>query len=270
MRKPLIIGALVLFTLSGAAWADSIILDAVEGTDFENPGSTVMDARYRISGTNWDQMIATSSSISTTTIVQTQNLGGVATLNQDVWNFSMSYVAGTGYTFTLTEVTDANTANLITGSSTVSWTSPQASTGSSPTEAYNAIHLLAVANLRTPITASQIDVTNLVFTSSTLTQTGGPLTNLNDTNSLTFDEEWLVADTNLALHNWTLTGTVVAQYTGSAWTGDGGETLKFDILTTNVDLITPVPEPATVTVMGLGLAGLAAVRGLRSRFASKK
>lgn len=268
MRKLLFLGTLILFAVSGVAWADSIILDAVEGTDFENPGGTVMDARYRISGTNWDQMIATSSSISTTTIVQTQNLGGVAALNQDVWNFSMSYVAGVGYTFTLTEVTDANTANSITGSSTVSWTSPHDT--SSPDDSYNAIHLLAVANLRSPATSTQIDVTNLVFSSSTLTQTGGLLTNLNDTNSLTFDEEWLVADTNLALHDWTLTGTVVAQYTGSPWSGDGGETIKFDIMTTNVDLIAPVPEPATFTLMGLGLAGIAAARKIRSQFEAKK
>jgi hypothetical protein len=85
-------------------------------------------------------MIATSTTISTTTIVQQNNLGNHDALNGVIWDFSVSYAAGTGYTYTLSRVGQA--------ANTVQWIAPYQSV--SQLRSFNAIELYAHATGNSP------------------------------------------------------------------------------------------------------------------------
>lgn len=112
-----VLAGILLLTVvgSGAVQAAVVALNA-DGSQF-NPTAVAMNSRYRISQTNWDEMIATSAVISTSTIVEQKQLGNAATLNNRAWDFSVNYVAGSGYNFTLS---DTSLAPLGSSPSTVS------------------------------------------------------------------------------------------------------------------------------------------------------
>jgi len=249
-------GLLLTVAGSGAVHAAVVVLNA-DGSQF-TPTAVAMDSRYRISQTNWDQMIATSTVISGSTIVQQKFLGDAATLNNRAWDFSVNYVAGSGYSFTLTDTT---VPPLISSPSTVSWTAPFGSPSISPTRSYNAIELFAQAqnNLQTGVTGLSISLNNLVFSGGPGLSTSGALVSMSDTHLLSpgpggadYAQQWLVADGDLSLFNWAITGQVQAQFTGTV-PNNFDERLKFDIKTVQVS---PVPLPPALALMLAGLGAL--------------
>jgi len=222
------------------------------------PTAVAMNSRYRISQTNWDQMLATSTVISASTIVEQKQLGNAATLNNRAWDFSMNYVAGSGYRFTLT---DTSLPPLGSSPSTVSWTAPFGSPSISPTRSYNAIELFAQAqnNLQSGVTGLSISVGNLAFSGGPGVSTTGALVGMSDTHLLSpgpggadYAQQWLLADADLSLFSWVLSGRVQAQFTGTV-PSNFDERLKFDIKTVQVS---PVPLPPAMALMLAGLGAL--------------
>ena len=243
MKKLAFLAALAV-VCSVSAFAGTVTLNAPAPLPAnENP--TVMDARYRLSNTNWDQVIATSSNVTYGTIVDSKNLGNADTLNGIEWDWKMQYTAGSGYVFTLSRTGSTPPPN----SSVVQWTAPHVYQQNPPVSqlrAFNAINLYCVASAKNGITEAWFDVTNLAFSGTGLT-TSGALVNMQallPPGQLV--DQWLLADTDLSLTNWTLTAKVKGTFTGTP-PSNYDEQLKFDIKTKWV-----VPEPATMVLLGLG------------------
>lgn len=242
---------LTVLATSVVAHAGTIVLNAPTPLALDQ-GPTVMDARYRLSQTNWDQVIATSSNVTYGTIVENKNVGTANQLNGVEWDWSMAYTAGSGYVFTLSKPGTT---------STVQWTAPWTNTyvvpneTVSPLRSFNAIYLYAAAYTATGITSAQFDVTDLSFSGAGITNSGS-LANLQATlppGELV--DQWLIADCDLSQIDWTLTAKVKGTFTGTP-PSNYDERLKFDIKTKMV-----VPEPATLGL--LAVSGLAMLRRRR-------
>jgi hypothetical protein len=227
--------------------------------------------RYRVSNTNWDQIIAVSPFPSANTIVGQSNLGNANTLNNRAWDFSVSYAAGSGYTYTLTDTT---TPPLGTSPSTLTWTAPGGNPALSPTRSFNAIQLYATAQTvegTTSPLATSIAIRNLVFSGTGLS-TSGALATMNDTDATSPGgvNQWLVADTDLSLFNWVLRGQVQAAFNGSITAANqADERLKFDV---SMQSVAAVPVPAALPLFISGLVGfgfIARRRGTRPQQASQ-
>ncbi len=248
-RAPVLLLTLALAQPASAAIV-SLGVDPVRVT----VTSTAMNSRYRLSQTNWDQMIATSTLISGATIVQQQLLGNAYTLNGRAWDFTMDYTAGRGYVFTLADTT---VPPLGVSPSTVGWIAPFG--GISATRSFNTIELFAQAKntLQTGVTAQSIELSDLSFSGAGLGTTGS-LANMLDTHLLSptngqdFARQWLVADTDLSLFNWTLSGTVQAWFSGTV-PHNFDKQLKFDLRTVQASV---VPLPPAVALLGAGIAVL--------------
>jgi hypothetical protein len=253
---------------AGAAKAALVQLNASTPAVIAN--STVALTRYRVSNTNWDQIVAVSPNISGNTIVAQQNLGNADTLNNRAWDFSVSYVAGSGYTYMLTDTTLPPLSP-----STLVWTAPGGSPAVSPTRSFNAIQLYATAQPVSGTTGTlptSIDVRNLVFSGAGLS-TSGALATMNDTDATSPGgvNQWLVADTDLSLFNWVLTGQVQASFLGSITAANqADERLKLDV---SMQSVAAVPVPAALPLFVSGLIGFgifASRRGERLQPASRR
>jgi hypothetical protein len=195
--------------------------------------------RYRISNTNFDHSIANGGVIPPSTWVASRNLGFHTDLNNATWDFTLDYVTGVGYTFTLQYV-GGGTPSVTT--SVLSWTSIVG--GVPPTRPFNAIELYAqVQNSSTSYTSATIDVTNLNFVGAGLSidPLHNSLRNLHDDKTIApgpggndLDLEWIKADVDLALFSWSLTGRVVASFNGYT-SGNIDERIKFNIKTLLVE-----------------------------------
>jgi hypothetical protein len=74
----------------------------------------------------------------------------------------------------------------------------------------------------------------------------------------TEDYQWLIADTDLSLINWTLSGKVMGALVCQSGTSDciAQESVKFNIATKSV---TAVPVPAAAWLMGSALVALTGI-----------
>lgn len=258
MRCVSCIGACVAAMAATTSWASVVHLNP--DPDLYTYGETRALARYRVSNTNWDQIVATSSSISASTIVQQANLGNSAQLNGTVWDFTLSYAAGIGYEWTLVKMS----GNAPVSSSTVSWTSPHH--GVDPDRPVNAIKFYTQAGAQMPagIETARIGVSNLHFSAAGYS-TIGALADMHDFFDDVGDpgDNWdpdlplqvIVANGNLADTDWVFSGRVVAMYTlKDGFTSPGGtidERLKLDIKVTEA-----VPAPGAAALLAFGMLGL--------------
>ncbi len=151
----------VLATVSVAS-ASTLVLNAPAPPP-ENKGETVMNARYRLLQTNWDQMIATSSNVTYGTIVDSRNLGTASALNGIQWDWSMSFTPNSGYVFTLSKPDTT---------SVVQWPEPFGSPAVSPTRSFNSVYLYAATYAKTDITSAQFNVTDLSFSGTGIMNSG--------------------------------------------------------------------------------------------------
>ena len=201
--------------------------------------------RYRLSNTNFDHSIANGGVIPPATWVATRNLGNHNALNGAAWDFTLQHVAGTGYTFTLTH---AGGGTPGTGSSVLSY---PVSTGPS----FNALEMYAQFQNSTNVTAGSIAVTSLAFSGTGLVvdPVYSTLRDLYDDRTLApgpggndLDLQWIVADSDLSVVDWTLTGRVVASFSGYT-SGNLDERIKFNI---KVAEVFPAPTPVQSTTWG--------------------
>lgn len=249
---------------ANAAEANNVFLDFDKTNILTEEG--VGFARYRLNATNWDQAVGNDGPFA---VSESSNLGNVAALNGVEWAFTLSYTAGTGYSFTLDDGTT---------SSTDSWTSGIGSGGSLlPTQSFNAIGLqVAAGGFKAGNTGwvASMFATDLAFSGAGLT-TVGSLSDMSvvDAGSSTSEFQYLVSDVDLSTVNWTLTGKVEGTYTCTIVTCTptiptfSDEGFKFNIGTKQVTYTTPVPVPAALPIIGAALAGFG-VAGFRQRKAA--
>lgn len=221
-------------------------------------GSTVANFRYRVSNTNWDQSIANSSNIRSSSIVERRGIGNHNQLNNAAFDFSLSYVAGTGYTLRLQHGGGGAPTKT---DSLLSWTAPHG--GISPLRSFRTIEISATAaQLPGNIESGSFSVTNLAFAGAGLTNAGALSDMLASSTGATFLQQYISSTTDLSTFNWTLTGRVVASFVYKpGFTSPGGsldERLRLNIKTSDAGLI---PSPGAAAV--LALAGLAALRRRR-------
>ncbi|TWT45230.1 hypothetical protein RAS1_16520 [Phycisphaerae bacterium RAS1] len=251
------IGALAACLTSGSAIAGMVTLNAPASSfDANAPIQTAALARYRISNSNWDQLISTSTSVSTSTIVGTSNIATHNTLNNARWNFNFSFEPDEGYTWTLQHVSGGRvTPGTV---STVTWNAPMGN--ANPLTSFNAIELAAEAGPSMPngVSSAYVSVSNLHFSVSGL-DTQGALGNMLDQWAgveADSSRQWVVSNSDLSEHAWSLSGTVVAGFAGTPM-GNIDERLRFEMRTAAV---TTVPAPAAITLGAMALGGLAHVR----------
>lgn len=253
--------------LSSSALAGMVHLNPSAATVAKTPDSTVAAMRYRVSNTNWDQMIATGSDVGYGTIVQNSNVGTHTALNGVSWDFTVAYAPASGYEFTLSRPGQTRT---------VAWAVP--AFGLAPTRAHNALflHVQAGSGMPAGIATASVTVSDLAFSGAGLTTAGAlramgddwddtaPFDDRVDADS---DEQWIVSTSDLSATSWLLTGKVSAAFTYlPGYTSPGGnldERLKFDVKALSATVV-PVPEPGSVLLglIALPLLGLGR-RGLR-------
>lgn len=221
--------------------------------DFDVPAATVTgvatvaNARYMINTTGWDLAIKPAGTV---VDALTLNAGDdLATFSGQSFAFSLVFTTGQGYTWT------------VGAFPAVSWTTDIYG-GIGPTERHEAIDVR--------VSVGYADVTaalaNLAFSSPTLGTSG----TLRQTMSAAVptnmsDQQWLVADGDLSLHDWTLTGSVVLS---SADGLNPRGNLTLDV--TTHEFVDPVPiahapVPAALPLFGAGLAALGLVARARRR-----
>jgi hypothetical protein len=251
--KIAVLSVVAVAALAGQAMAGTAFLN-VNPNQLTNATSSVMNSRYRISNTNWDQMIASSSNITPSTIVQQANIGNHNALNGVLWDFAVSFNPASGYTFSLSRPNQT---------STVSWTAPHTTNGNaSPTQAFNTIRMTVDAgSLPNNVSAMSLQVSNLGFVGAGLTNSGTLNNMLDQTPPTQAAVSQLIHAPGLSNTTWSLTGKVQASFTvinPAAAIGNFDERLRFDVRTFSATLI-PLPTGAA-----MGLAGLA-VLGFRRR-----
>lgn len=219
--------------------------------------SGVAFARYRFGKNGFDQAVGHENPFA---VANNSSLDGGNSLNlsQVAWDFSLSYAAGSGYSFTLSKPGTTSTDTYVSGIG--------AGGTLLPTQSFNAIQLQARSRL-TQNGSATMSVSDLSFSGAGLTTTGS-LTDLSasqinagDTN----DFQWLVADVDLSAFDWLLTGKVL----GAALCQAGGqncfsdESIKFNIAMKTVD-VAPVPLPAAPVLLLTGLAAIGVISRRRS------
>lgn len=224
---PAVLLAALLALPAGTAGAASIAV--TDPATFVGPnGPNVVDLRYRISNTNWDQA-AIPGGTPTPTMSQ-QNIANTAGLNGRTFSFVATHAAGTGFAFRLfgggydRTVTFASTA------------------------AFNAILL----SVRAQQDGSGIRVSDIAFAWGAGLTGPAAVPDLVRGENQGFLNLWLASRASLAGHDWQITGKVrgLKVHTG------GDELVRFDIGARNVTLPAPVPLPAAAPLLLAGLAAL--------------
>lgn len=255
--------ALLVLSLLSSMTAVSFGQTVTLGPAIATPPSSIATARYRLSNTNWDMAILNQGAVTATSSV-TVGLGNVAALTTDVFNFTLEYRVGEGLIWSL-----VNQDPLATpAGGTVAWGtgfSPALPVGAVSAEnlttsvaggsttfpsSFNYIGLRAIANTDP---ASTISISNIAFSGAA---TVGSISNLTNYSGVTTNFGSLLADSDLGLFDWSLTGLVTATkpLTGS------DEGVAFNVSIGSV----AIPEPSTYAAI-FGLLSLGVVQFRRFR-----
>ena len=271
--KIAVLSVVAVAALAGQAMAGNVLINptAAQFLPGQTPSATATtaaSAKMRFATNSWDMSLSPTTSTTTPGAFLQRDLANAnntpAALTA-AWNFTLNYVAGQGYTYSVTSVTFPN-------SGTLTWRSDAAQNvnggtantlaGEGPTRAFNFIRLHA----RAGNSPQAMSFSNLAFSSS-LTSTGsfdsGAASSTSTRNSIDgsggnfFYYQDIVSDTNLATVNWSLSGTIQSNATTTA-----GEGIRFQVDMRNSSFqLNVIPLP---TGAAMGLAGLT-VLGFRRR-----
>ena len=275
-----LLAALLIATTPASAGTIYVNDSTVTITSISN---IVVGAKYRLAPTNFDQSLDSGGG---TNLVGGQpnflsaNLGNLGALNGATYDFTFEHRAGQGFIFTM--VSQGGVSNTqawgtfmpaVTAQQSATVLPALAATGQvpgtliAPGLAFNALHLEARATVN-GTTNPSVTYANLTFLTPGLTQVGSLVTgfttvpgnnggNVNFPDGNDFHSQWFVADTNLALFDWTLAGKVRFDVMGS---GALDERVRFGITGKQVAFTGGViPEPTTwaMLIAGFGLVGAA-------------
>jgi len=247
---------LVAFAGSGAASAGIVYVNSSQLAPSAITDS-VFAAKYRMSNSNFDQSIDNGAG-TTPGMFISKNLGNNNQLKTREYFFQLDHRVGQGFVFTMTNGTSASTLAWGSGFSPALPAGSGVAAllgGEAPGAAFNALLLEARAQRNNP--TSFVTFTDIVFSSPTLVIGDGAFSSGSITNSsagittLAFTpevgraEQWLVSDSNLAVHDWSLSAIVRGSRDNAS---SGDELVRFSIAGMHVQTI---PQPGTVVLAGL-------------------
>lgn len=220
-------------------------------------GSAIAGAKHRFSHTNWDQSFGNSAETSNTANFMSANLGNSAALSGAAQSFSLAFVAGQGFTFTV-------------GSSALTWRQDALTSGTSkPTlngigpldRAFDSLKIdyrvLDEGNNRA--TLKLLSLTGLAFTHSGTTV--GALTDATvsatpSSNGNQSGSQLIVSNADMRGFDWMLSGVVTLTQVGGG-VDNGGEKIRLSITLSDATFVAPDIAPETDAVPAPGAAGLA-------------
>ncbi|MEE4184870.1 MAG: VPLPA-CTERM sorting domain-containing protein [Gammaproteobacteria bacterium] len=258
---------------SGPALAATVSL--YEGTQELVVRDTVAEARYRISNTNWDQMLGTGAAKPTARDMTTAGLGTAGELNGMQWDFKISYESGDdgarGFTFSMAQgdyrrAIDPGypVARAAAVSqpyvSTLLFDAKHPLTDSGPLGAFNAINFETRAGaLRDEMSKAMLEVTKVNFYAGKETTALKDLSAFSSSRNNEWSSYWTTSNKDLSSFDWTVSGIVQGRFACA----DGStrclsdESLKLNMRFAQVDT---VPVPAAVWLFGFALGALALQR----------
>jgi len=229
---------------------------------FNEIGGSSAQAKFRLSNTNWDQSVDHGNGTNPGQFIQGA-LGNNAQLSARTYDFRFEHVAGEGFIFTMTDVTNPQTPGSPSILSWGSFSSPVGGAtasqlnGFAPGAAFNGLLIEARAGRA----GSAMTWSDLSFVAGGLNLADGAWTNGSVDPSTSgpddapgFHRQRLVADTDLSQVNWVFSARVQGVRDSSA---GGDETVRFVVSAKNY-----IPTPGAAGVMAL--AGLAGVRRRRN------
>jgi len=256
----ILLGALLASAALGAgpASAASVYVNSPLVTSYV-ANATVAGFKYRISNGSFDLSLdrGTDTSGPAGSFVSA-NLGDHSFLNGSAYDFTLQHVAGEGFIVTMTRVGGGGGATLSWGTFTTPPGGTTAATlnGVAPGALFNSISLQSIASggNRSAV------ISNLTFTSGTVAVADGSFAGSTTTNATSPATQLVVADSNLALSSWTLSGRITLSKQGTG--GDEGVKLRVGFVDATVTII---PEPTTAALVAVGLLGLVVAGRPRER-----
>jgi hypothetical protein len=248
---------LAILGCAGSAGAGMIYINSGQ-VQVSSINSTVAQAKYRLSNTNFDQSLDRGTGTSAGNFISA-GLGNNAQLSARTYEFALENRPGEGLVFTMTDQTGLSASTLSWGTfSTVNaGTSVATINGVAAPTAFNSLRFEASSTRA----GSSLGFSGMTFTSPTLSLADGAFASATISPSSGgpgeangFYSQRLVGDTNLALHAWTFRGLVTASRDSTA---SGDETVKFTVSVQDVT-VTAVPTAGTAGLSGV--VGLVAMR----------
>lgn len=257
-------GVTMLFAVPRATAASVFINDPTRiGPD----ATAVAGMKVRASTTNWDQSLDAGGGTFAGNFISA-NLGNTFTGGGRDFGFSIEHRAGQGFVFRITEAGRPDSV-LAWGDFGGAVPGQVVSTinGRTPLTPFNALGIEA----RSTRPGASVSFSQMLFTSPTLSVAGGTFSSGTVTENTTSGtsptgtvQQSLIADTGMALHDWTLTGIINLIRPAGA---GGDENVKFTVNVLQSDYIAHAPEPGTA-LLG-ALAGLTLLQRRRRTTATQ-